>query len=53
MTKCSGFAFSTLLHLFFTSNSVAFVHRGRKNILPQGAGYASYATVLIAEKKTH
>jgi len=42
--KCSVFASSELLHLFFTSNSVVFVDRGCKNISCPGAGYPSYAT---------
>jgi len=31
-SKCSAFASFALLHLFFTSNSVVFVDRGRKNV---------------------
>jgi len=31
-SKCFVFASSALLHLFFTSNSVVFIDRGRKNI---------------------
>jgi len=31
-SKCSVFASSTLLHLFFTSNSVVIVDTGRKII---------------------
>jgi len=35
-----------LSHLFFTSNFVVFVDggRGQEYLLPQGAGYSSYAT---------
>jgi len=33
---CSTFAFSTLLHLFFTSNSVVFVDEGSKMLLSSG-----------------
>jgi len=42
--KCSAFASSALLHLFFNSNSVSFVERGRKNISSPRAGYPIYAT---------
>jgi len=31
-SKCCAFASSTLLHLYFNSNSVSFVEGGRKNI---------------------
>jgi len=43
--KCSVFASSALLHLFFTLNLVVFVDRGAQYYsLPQGARYPSYAT---------
>jgi len=44
-SKLSVFAFSALLHLFFTSNLVVFVDSGRK-IIPclKAQGYRSYAT---------
>jgi len=38
------FASSTLFHLFFTSNCVVFVDRGRKNIFCSRALPYSYAT---------
>jgi len=31
-SKCSAFASSALLHLFFNTNFVSFVEGGRKNI---------------------
>jgi len=36
-SKCSAFASSSLLHLFFNSNSVSFVERGAQEyFLPKG-----------------
>jgi len=44
--KCSAFASSTLLHLFFTSNSVSLVEGERKNIsCPKAQG--TLATPLM------
>jgi len=40
-SKCSAFASSALLHLFFNSNSGA-----QEYFLPQGAGYPSYVIDL-------
>jgi len=44
-SKCSVFASSALLHLFFTSISVVFCgQEAQKYFLLQGVGYPSYAT---------
>jgi len=43
-SKCSAFASSALLHLYFNSNSASFIEGGAQEyFLPQGAGYPSYA----------
>jgi len=44
-SKCSVFASSALSHLFFTSNSVVFVDRGRK-IIPCPRAQGTLATPL-------
>jgi len=45
-SKCSAFASSAHLHLFFKSNSVTFVEGGRKNIFcPRAQG--NQATPLL------
>jgi len=42
--KCSAFASSARLHLFFISNSAISVDGSAKIFFLQGAGYPSYAT---------
>jgi len=37
-SKCSAFALSKLLNLFFTSNSVAFVGGAQEYFLPRAQG---------------
>jgi len=45
-SKCCVFSSSVLLHLFFTSNSVIFVDRGRK-IIPCPRAQGTLATPLL------
>jgi len=45
--RCSAFASSVLLHLFFNSNSVSFVEGRRENISCPGA-QGTLATPLFA-----
>jgi len=44
-SHCSAFAFFALLHLFFTSNLVVFVNRGRK-IIPCPRAQGTLATSM-------
>jgi len=48
ISKCSVFASSALLYLFFTSNFAVFVdgEGAKEYFLPQGAEYPSYASVM-------
>jgi len=45
--KCSAFAFSALLQLFFTSNFVVFVEGGARIFFAPGRRVPSYATETV------
>jgi len=52
--KCSAFASSALLHLFFNSNSVSFVEGGHKNIsCLRAQGTQAMPLSLIADKHSY
>jgi len=48
-TNSKYFAFSALLHLFYTSNFAVFVGGSTKIFIALGAGYPCYATATSFE----